>query len=59
MLGGLVMNLEDINRANELVDMLTDAIDAQAKALADLEKSLQDYVDFLQNSIKEVRDDNS
>ena len=56
MLGGLVMNLEDINRANELVDMLTDAIDAQAKALADLEKSLQDYVDFLQNSIKEIRD---
>lgn len=51
------MNLEDINRANELVDMLTDAIDAQAKALADLEKSLQDYVDFLQNSIKEVRDE--
>lgn len=50
------MNLEDINRANELVDILIEALDDQKQAMLAIEKSLQDYVDFLQNSIKEVRD---
>lgn len=50
------MNLEDIQRANELVDKLVEALDDQRQAMEAIEKSLQEYVAFLQNSIKEVRD---
>lgn len=49
------MKVNDIKKAQELVEVLVDGLNVQEQVLENLRVSLNNYVEFLQDQIKELR----
>lgn len=57
MLGeNTTMTVNDIEKANDLVNKIIDYTEDQRRILLDIHTSLEEYTNFLQSEIKRMRD---